>query len=187
RIAKKLFYFAAPEGVVGFGLGCLPVRPSFPLFLRLFTLALLVLVDFPVDAAPVLNSDQNRMEETRKEHEEALKTYRELAQKEPDTYLPEVAQTLNNLGIVDSAQNRAKEARKAFEEALKIYRELEQKNPGTYLPYVATTLNNLGVLDHAQNRMETAWKEYEEALKIYRLLAQKNPESYLPDVAQMLN
>ena len=71
------------------------------MFSRLFTLALLVLADLPVDAASVLNSDQNRMEETRKEHEEALKTYRELAQKEPETYLPEVAQTLNNLGIVN--------------------------------------------------------------------------------------
>src|SRR5260370_41144028 len=86
------------------------------MFSRLFTLALLVLADLPVDAALLLNSDQNRMEETRKEHEEALKTYRELAQKEPETYLPEVAQTLNNLGIVDSAQNRAEEARKAFAE-----------------------------------------------------------------------
>jgi len=78
----------------------------------------------------MLNIDQNRMEETRKEHEEALKTYRELAQKEPETYLPEVAQTLNNLGIVDSAQNRAEEARKAFAEAVKIYRELRKKNRG---------------------------------------------------------
>ena len=75
----------------------------------------------------VSTSDQSRAEETRKEHEEALKTYRELAEKEPDTYLPEVAQTLNDLGIVDSAQNRAEEARKAFAEALKIYRELAQK------------------------------------------------------------
>ena len=100
------------------------------MFSRLFTLALLVLVDLPVDVAPVLNSDQNRMEETRKEHEEALKTYRELAEKEPDTYLPEVAQTLNDLGIVDSAQNRVEEARKAFAEALKIYRELAQKKTG---------------------------------------------------------
>ena len=94
------------------------------MFSRLFTLALLVLVDLPVDAAPVLNSAQNRMEETRKEHEEALKIYRQLAQKEPETYLPEVAQTLNNLGIVDSAQNRAEKARKAFAEALKISREV---------------------------------------------------------------
>ena len=60
------------------------------MFSRLFTLALMFLVDLPVDAAPVLNSAQDRMEETRKEHEEALKTYRELAQKEPETYLPEV-------------------------------------------------------------------------------------------------
>src|SRR5207237_6914339 len=43
-----------------------------PMFSHLFTLALLVLADLPVDAAPVLNSDQNRMEETRKEYEEAL-------------------------------------------------------------------------------------------------------------------
>jgi hypothetical protein len=42
------------------------------MFSRLFTLALLVLVDLPVDVAPVLNSDQNRMEETRKEDEETL-------------------------------------------------------------------------------------------------------------------
>ena len=100
------------------------------MFSRLFILALLVLVDLSVDAKPMLNSDQNRMEETRKEHEEALKTYRELAEKEPDTYLPEVAQTLNDLGIVDSAQNRAEEAWKAFAEALKIYRELAQKKTG---------------------------------------------------------
>ena len=92
------------------------------MFSRLLTLALLVLVDFPVDAAPVLNSDQNRMEETRKEQEGALKIYRELAQKDPETYLPEVAQMLNSLGTIDIAQNRAEEARKAFEEALKIYR-----------------------------------------------------------------
>src|SRR6476469_9056820 len=116
------------------------------MFSRLFTLALLVLADLPVDAAPVLNSDLNRMEETRKEHEETLKTYRELAEKEPETYLPEVAQTLNDLGIVDSAQNRAEEARMAFAEALKIYRELAQKKPGTYLAYVAITLNNLGTI-----------------------------------------
>jgi hypothetical protein len=75
------------------------------MFSRLFTLALLVSVDLPVDAAPVLHSDQTR---------KALKTYRELAQKEPETYLPEVAQTLNNLGIVDSAQNRAEGGPEGF-------------------------------------------------------------------------
>src|SRR6266403_1980722 len=103
------------------------------MFSRLFTLALLVLADLPVDAAPVLNSDQNRMEETRKEHEEALKTYRELAQKEPETYLPSVATTLNDLGTIDSDQNRMEAARKEYEETLKIYRLLAQTNPENYL------------------------------------------------------
>src|SRR5258707_6567044 len=123
----------------------------------------------PLDDLGTAGGSQNQTEETRREYEEALKTYRELAKKEPETYLPHVAATLNDLGIVDSAQNRAEEARKAFAEALKIYRELAQKKPGTYLPSVATTLNNLGAIDGTQNRLEAARKEYEEALKIYRL------------------
>src|SRR6266481_3484536 len=98
------------------------------MFSRLFTLALLVLADLPVDAASVLNSDQNRMEEAQKDYEEALKTYRELAQKNPGTYLPYVATTLNNLGVLDHTQNRLGEARKALEETLKTYRELAEKN-----------------------------------------------------------
>ena len=49
----------------------------------------------------MLDSERNRIEEARREHEEALKTYRELAKKEPEIYLPEVAQKLNDLGIVD--------------------------------------------------------------------------------------
>jgi tetratricopeptide (TPR) repeat protein len=97
--------------------------------------------------------DQNRIEDARKEYEETLKTYRELAQKDPETYLPYVAATLNDLGILDSDQNRMEEARKEFEESLKIYRKLVQKDPATYLPYVAITRNNLGNLDSAQNLM----------------------------------
>ena len=60
----------------------------------------------------MLDRGQNRIEE-------ALKTYRELAQKYPEIYLPYVAMTLNNLGILDSDLNRMAEARKEYEEALK--------------------------------------------------------------------
>ena len=98
----------------------------------------------------VLDSDQKRMEAARKGFEEALKICRELAKKNPDTYLPDVARTLNNLAVLDSDQNRMEAARKEYEEALKIYRELAQKNPDTYLPDVARTLNNLAVLDRHQ-------------------------------------
>jgi tetratricopeptide (TPR) repeat protein len=120
--------------------------------------------------------DQNRMEDARKEYEEALKIYRELAQRNPETYLPYVTTMLNNVGNLDSAQDRMKEGREKYEEALKIYRELAHKGPETYLPYVAATLNNVGMLDRDQNRIE-------EALKSYRELAQKDPQTFLPEVA----
>ena len=57
------------------------------------------------------------MEEARKEYTEALQTYRELAQKNPEIYRPDVAATLNNVGVLDSDQGRMEEARKEFAEA----------------------------------------------------------------------
>src|SRR5208283_1719181 len=91
--------------------------------------------------ADTVGDAQNQTEETRRE---ALKTYRELAEKERETYLPYLAITLNNLGMLDSGKNRGNEARKEYAEALKMYRELAEKEPETYLPYVPMTLNNLG-------------------------------------------
>src|SRR6266478_2760989 len=133
-----------------------------------------------------LDKDQNRPETARKGYEEALKIYREFAQKNPDTYLSYVATILNNLAVLHADQNRMETARKEYEEALRIRGELAQKNPDTYLPDVAQTLYNLANLDGAQKRPEAARKKYEEALKIRRELAQKNPDTYLSDVAKTL-
>ena len=54
---------------------------------------------------------QNPTEESRTGIEQALKTYRELAKKEPETYLPNVAATLNDPRILDSDENRIEKAR----------------------------------------------------------------------------
>jgi tetratricopeptide (TPR) repeat protein len=69
------------------------------------------------------------LKEAHNEHEEALKTYREFAQKNPETYLAAVAMTLTNLGILDRDQNRMAEARKEYEEALKIYEAFAEQDP----------------------------------------------------------
>ena len=53
---------------------------------------------------------------------EALQTYRELAQKNPEVYLCYVAAALNNLALLDRYQNRMEKARQeleGLEEALK--------------------------------------------------------------------
>jgi tetratricopeptide (TPR) repeat protein len=68
-------------------------------------------------------------DEARKDYEEALEIQRQLAQKDPETYLPEVALTLNNLGILDRDRNRMAEARKEYEEALKIYEAFAKQDP----------------------------------------------------------
>ena len=43
----------------------------------------------------ILDSGQNRMEEARQDFAEALKIYRQLADKNPDVYLPDVPQDPN--------------------------------------------------------------------------------------------
>jgi tetratricopeptide (TPR) repeat protein len=72
-------------------------------------------------------------EAARKEYEEALKIRRELGQKNPDTYLPDVAATLNNLANLDRDQNRDQNrreaARKEYEETLNIYERFAERNP----------------------------------------------------------
>ena len=73
--------------------------------------------------------------------EEALKIYRQMAQQDPDQYLPKVAGALNNLGFVERDQKRMEEARKRYEEALKIRLQLAQQDPAAYVPYLPMTLN----------------------------------------------
>jgi hypothetical protein len=57
--------------------------------------------------------------------------------KNPDTYLPYVAKTLNNLGILTIAQNRMDEARQAFEEALGIFQRFAARDPEQFRADVA--------------------------------------------------
>jgi tetratricopeptide (TPR) repeat protein len=59
-----------------------------------------------------------------------------LAQKEPEAYLPQVAMTLNNLGILDRDRNRITAARKEYEEALEIYEAFAKQDPEQFSPDV---------------------------------------------------
>jgi tetratricopeptide (TPR) repeat protein len=118
---------------------------------------------------------------------EALSIRRELALENPRIYLPYVAGTLNNLGLLQSDQNECESASDSYTEALSIRRELALENPRIYLIDVAKTLNNLGNLQSLQNEYESATRSYTEALSIYLELAAENPRTYLPNVAGALN
>ena len=120
-------------------------------------------------------------------YQEALTTYRQLAQANPQAYLPNVAMTLNNLGLLYSATQRLSEGEQAYQEALTTSRQLAQANPQAYLPNVAMTLNNLGELYRTTQRLSEGEQAFQEALIIRRQLAQANPQAYLPNVATTLN
>lgn len=76
----------------------------------------------------IRDSGQGRMEEARKEYAEALQIFRELAQKDPETYRLDVATMLNNLGILDSDEGRMEQAHKELAEALQIYGALAKQD-----------------------------------------------------------
>ncbi|TAK44970.1 MAG: tetratricopeptide repeat protein, partial [Saprospiraceae bacterium] len=120
-------------------------------------------------------------------YREALKIRKALAEKNPGTFLPDVAASLNNLGNLLKANQSFAEAEAAYRGALKIRRALAEKNPDAFLPDVAMSLNNLGALLYANQSFGEAEAAYREALKIYRALADKNPDAFLNDVAMTLN
>ena len=134
-----------------------------------------------------LKADFTRMHEAVQLYVEALQIYRQLAESNPDAYMPRVAMTLNNLATLQSDLGRYVEAEENYVEALRIRRQLAESNPDAYMPDVATSLNNLANLQSDLGRYVEAEKNHVEALRICRQLAESNPDAYMPRVATSLN
>ena len=91
---------------------------------------------------------------------------------------PDVAMTLNNLGVVLDDVSEKSAAREAYEEALPIYRRLAEAHPAAFLPDVAMTLNNLGNVLGDVGDKSTALDAWREALEIRWPLVQEHPRAY---------
>jgi len=117
---------------------------------------------------------------------QCLERYRILEQENPEEYLADVAQTLNDLAILHWSFREYSKALEKLEEALDIRRKLAVEDPKNYLAGVAQTLNNLGILHWMTKEYRKAAQEYEEALEIRRDLAAENPTGYLDKVALTL-
>ena len=135
----------------------------------------------------ILYNAQHRFAEGEAAYREALEVYRSLATENPDTFLPNVATTCNNLANLLNNQHCTEEAEPLYWEALEVYRSLATENPNAFLPDVAMTCNNLASLLNNQHRTGEAERLYREALDIRRSLATENPDAFLPDVATTCN
>ena len=117
-------------------------------------------------------------------YQNALTRYHLLAEKNPQAWLPRVADILNNLSLLLSEYHDYQKAEMGLQEALKIRRILASDTPRVYLSEVAGTLSNLGILQLERKELVEADKSFEEALKIYRDLAVERPQIYLAFIAR---
>ena len=116
----------------------------------------------------------------------ALSLRRQLAEDNPEEYLPDVAMTLNNMGNLHAQVGHPDKALKHYEEALGIYQELSDTHPDAYLPDLARTLNNMGVLHDDMGHPDEALKNYEEALGIRREFYGRYPSAHARDLLGLL-
>ena len=132
-----------------------------------------------------LKADFTRMHEAVQLYVEALQIYRQLAESNPDAYMPRVAMTLNNLANLQRALGRYVEAEENYVEALRIRRQLAKSNPDAYMPRVAMTLWNLACLKSKQKKYEEEKEIWIEALKVHEWLEQHCERSYAERISQI--
>ncbi len=132
-------------------------------------------------------SNLGRREEALVASQEAVETYRTLAQRNPNASIPNFAASLHNLGVRLSELGRPEEAMVPSQEAVDTYRKLAQQDPNAFLPNFAASLNNMGVRLSELGRWEEALAPSQEAVSLRRTLALRDPETFLPDLALSLN
>ena len=111
-----------------------------------------------------------------------------LARDYPDTYLPDLASTLNNLSVrLADAGQQQEAALAASANAVSIRRQLAAANPDAHLPDLAMALHNLGSRLAEVGQSEAALAVGQESAQAYRQLAKANPDAHLPDLARSLS
>jgi hypothetical protein len=102
---------------------------------------------------------------------------RKLVASDRDTYLPQLARSLEDLAIYLTESDRPDAALPFCEEAVAHYRELG----------LAGSLQTLSSVLAETGRDEQACDAAEDAVREYRALAESDPHAYLPNLAASLD
>jgi len=131
--------------------------------------------------------EQGNHEEALAASKRAVDRYRELAGERPDTFLPDLAMSLDNLGNRLSDVGHREEALEVTRESVEIYRKFAGARPDVRLADLAVSLNNLGNRLGDVGRREEALEVTRESVEIRRKLVAACPGVLLPDLAGSLN
>ncbi|RMH15853.1 MAG: hypothetical protein D6696_19650 [Acidobacteria bacterium] len=114
---------------------------------------------------------------------EAVERNRQRAEERPDEFLPALAASLADLGVILGRTGRHDEAFDVTREAVAISEQLADE-AGHFLPLLARSLNNLGAIMGRQGRPEEALEVSEHAAGIFEQLADERPGEYRPLLAR---
>ncbi len=113
---------------------------------------------------------------------------RQLAQANPQAFLPDLAMSLNNLGNVALRPGPAGGGAGGDPGGGgDLPPAWPRPTPRLSSPTWPQSLNNLGIRLSELGRREEALAATQEAVEIYRQLAQANPQAFLPNLARSLN
>jgi len=110
----------------------------------------------------------------------------QLAAKNPQKYLPDLAETLYNFASLQFFIREYDAAEKSFLETLTNYRQLAQRDTENHLPGLAKTIYMFAALQYSKKEYKAAIKSYLEAIPIYRKLAESDPQNYSRNLAGTL-
>ncbi len=116
---------------------------------------------------------------------EAVRIRRELAEANPDAFLPDLAVAEQSSHMQSEMGQRA-EALASIAEAVRIRRALAEANP-MLSARLAMSLNNQANMQSEMGQRAEALASIAEAVRHYRALAEANPDAFLPDLAMSLN
>ncbi|KAF8333981.1 uncharacterized protein EI90DRAFT_2915615, partial [Cantharellus anzutake] len=103
-----------------------------------------------------------------------------------ETYCPDLAESLGNLGVSLSILERRSELLPVMEESVKLWRQLISIDPELYAPKLAHSLNELHSLLHQLRLPCKALPTIQEGAKIWRQLVAVHPPSHTPGLARSL-
>ncbi len=128
-------------------------------------------------------SEVGRWEEARQVTEEAVETFRLLAELDRETYLPDLAAAVSNLGSCLAQLGAREEALNTTYEAVALHRELLERDRDQYLPSLARSLTNLSACLSRAGRRPAALGAAGQAVAIYRELIELHPHAYRSELA----
>lgn len=128
-------------------------------------------------------SEVGRWEEARQHTERAVATYRQLAERDREKFLPELAAAVSNLASCLAQLGDREEALNVSYESVAMYRELLETDRDRHLPALARALTNLSACLSRSGRRPAALGAAGQAVAIFRDLADLDPNAYVSELA----